>query len=146
MFVCTQLAYTHMYVPIPTCLYLYLHVSVLARIVVPDCLWPHGLLPVRLFCPWDSPGKSTGVGCHSLLQGIFLIQGSNMSLLHLLHWQASSLPAEPPEKPYVYIGSDQSLSHVWLFATPWIAIDLFYFQVSLCHRLNRAPKSNMWTS
>ena len=107
MFVCTQLAYTHMYVPIPTCLYLYLHVSVLARIVVPDCLWPHGLLPVRLFCPWDSPGKSTGVGCHSLLQGIFLIQGSNMSLLHLLHWQASSLPAEPPEKPYVYIRSDQ---------------------------------------
>ena len=31
----------------------------------------------RLFCPWGSPGKSTGVGCHFLLQGIFLTQGSN---------------------------------------------------------------------
>ena len=39
-------------------------------------------------CPWDSPGKSTGVGCHALLQGIFTIQGSNS---HLLHWQVGSL-------------------------------------------------------
>ena len=30
---------------------------------------PHGLQPTRLLCPWDSPGKSTGVGCHFLLQG-----------------------------------------------------------------------------
>ena len=35
-------------------------------------------------CPWDFPGKNTGVGCHSLLQGIFLTQGSNMGLLN---WQ-----------------------------------------------------------
>ena len=28
--------------------------------------------PARLLCPWDSPGKHTGVGCHALLQGIFL--------------------------------------------------------------------------
>jgi len=27
------------------------------------------LLPARLLCPWDSPGKNTGVGCHALLQG-----------------------------------------------------------------------------
>ena len=33
-------------------------------------------------CPWDSPGKNTGVGCHSLLQGIFLTQGLNSSLPH----------------------------------------------------------------
>ena len=39
-------------------------------------------------CPWDFPGKNTGVGCHFLLQGFFLIQGWNW---HLLHWQASSL-------------------------------------------------------
>ena len=44
-----------------------------------------------LLCPWDSPGKNTGVGCHSLLQGIFLTQGWKLCLLHLLHWQASSL-------------------------------------------------------
>ena len=35
-----------------------------------------------LLCPWDSPGKNTGVGCHALLQGIFLTQGSNPGLLH----------------------------------------------------------------
>ena len=33
--------------------------------------------PSRLFCPWDFPGKNTGVGCHFLIQGIFLDQGSN---------------------------------------------------------------------
>ena len=34
-------------------------------------------------CPWDSPGKNTGVvGCHSLLQGIFPTQGSNLGLPH----------------------------------------------------------------
>ena len=32
--------------------------------------------------PRDSPGKNTGVGCHSLLQGIFPAQGSNSCLLH----------------------------------------------------------------
>ena len=47
--------------------------------------------PIRLPCPWDSPGKNTGVGCHDLLQGIFLTQGSNWHLLSLLHWQAGSL-------------------------------------------------------
>ena len=36
-------------------------------------------------CPSDSPGKNTGVGCHFLLQRIFLMQGSNPWLLHLLH-------------------------------------------------------------
>ena len=39
-------------------------------------------------CPWDSPDKNTGVGCPTLLQGIFLTQGSNPHLLHLLHWQS----------------------------------------------------------
>ena len=34
-----------------------------------DSLWSHGLQPARLLCPWDSPGKNTGVGCHFLLQG-----------------------------------------------------------------------------
>ena len=33
-------------------------------------------------CAWDSPDKNTGVGCHFLLQGIFLNQGSNPGLLH----------------------------------------------------------------
>ena len=40
-----------------------------------DSSWPHGLQPARLLCPWNSPGKNTGVGSCSLLQGIFLTQG-----------------------------------------------------------------------
>ena len=42
----------------------------------------HGLGPFRLFCPWDFPGKNTGVGCHFLLQRISLTQGLNCGLLH----------------------------------------------------------------
>ena len=38
------------------------------------------------------PGKNIGEGCHFLLQGIFSLQGSNLCLLHLLHWQVDSLP------------------------------------------------------
>ena len=40
-----------------------------------------------------------GVSCHAFLQGIFLTQGSNPRLLHLLHWQVGSLLLTPPEKP-----------------------------------------------
>ena len=39
-------------------------------------------LPTWFLCPWNSPGKNTGVGCHFLLQRIFTIQGSNPGLLH----------------------------------------------------------------
>ena len=49
--------------------------------------------PLGFSCPWDFPGKNTGVGCHFLLQGIFLTRGSNPGLLHcrqilyhLIHW------------------------------------------------------------
>ena len=50
--------------------------------VMSDSLQPAGLQPTRLLCPWNSLGKSTEVGCHSLLQGIFPTQGSNPGLLH----------------------------------------------------------------
>ena len=42
---------------------------------------------------------STGVGCYSLFQRIFLTQGSNLRLLCLLHWQADSIPLAPPGSP-----------------------------------------------
>ena len=45
-------------------------------------LQPYGLYPARLLHPWDFPDKSTGVGCHFLLQGIFPAQGVNPGLLH----------------------------------------------------------------
>ena len=64
-----------------------------------DCNLPDSI------CPWDSPGKHTGVGCHILFQ-IFPTQGLNPCLLHLLHWQAGSLPPGPPGKSKYYISSD----------------------------------------
>ena len=45
-------------------------------------LQPHGLWSTRLLCPWDSPGKNTGDGCHALLLGIFPTQEMNLGLLH----------------------------------------------------------------
>ena len=53
--------------------------------VLSDSLRPYGLQPVRLLCPWNSPGKNTGVGCHALLQGIFPTLGLNPGLL-LCRW------------------------------------------------------------
>ena len=53
--------------------------------VVSNSLQPHRLQPAKLLCPWNSPDKSTRMGCRSLLQGIFPTQGSNPGLLHCRH-------------------------------------------------------------
>ena len=37
---------------------------------------------LALLSPWDFPGKNIGMGCHALIQGIFLTQGSNLFVLH----------------------------------------------------------------
>ena len=67
--------------------------------VVSDSLQPYGLQPSRLLCPQVSPGKKTGVGCHALLQEIFLTQGLSSRLLCLLCRQASSLPLSHWQNP-----------------------------------------------
>ena len=54
-------------------------------------------MDTRLLCPWDFLDKSTGVGCHFLLQGIFPTQGSNPGVPHCRH----ALPSEPPGKSLV---------------------------------------------
>ena len=58
-----------------------------------DCLQPYGLQPARLLCPWDSQVRI--LEWVALLQGIFPIQGLNLHLLGLLHWQSGSLPVAP---------------------------------------------------
>ena len=50
-----------------------------SRSVVSDPQRPHGLQPTRLPHPWDSPGKSTGVGCHFLLQCMKVKSGSEVA-------------------------------------------------------------------
>ena len=67
-------------------------VCVLSHSVVSDSLQSYALYLSSLLCPWNFPGKNTGVGCYFLLQGIFPAQGLNLSLLCLPHWQADSLP------------------------------------------------------
>ena len=66
-----------------------------SRSVVSNSLQPHGLYPARLLCPCNSLGKNTGVGSHSLLQGIFPlgIEPKSSAL------QANSLLSEPPGRP-----------------------------------------------
>ena len=49
---------------------------------VSDSLRPHRLQSASLLCSWNSPGKNTGVGGHSLFQGIFATQGLNPGLPH----------------------------------------------------------------
>ena len=73
-------------------------VSYCCYTVPKSCLFfckPNGLQPTRFLFAWNSPGKKTGVGCLSLLQGTFSIQESTqVSTL-----QADSLLSEPPRKP-----------------------------------------------
>ena len=56
---------------------------------------PPGLYFAKLLCPWDFPGKNTRMGGCALLQGIFPIQGSSLSLLHcrqiLYHWATGEI-------------------------------------------------------
>ena len=107
---------------------------VLSHSAMFNSLWPHGLYSARFFRAWDCPGKNTGVGCHFLLQWLFPTQESNPRLLCLLHWQAGTLPLSHVGSPgHAHTAifkmnneqsptvSDQSLSRVQLFATPWIA-------------------------
>ena len=69
----------------------------------------HGLKPTRLLCPWDFPGKNTGVGCHFLLQVIFPTQGQNPHLLSFLHWQVDSLPPHHLGRPRLSCMTNKSL-------------------------------------
>ena len=68
------------------------------RSIMSDSLQPHGQLPARLLCSWDSPSKNTGVSCHALLQGIFPTQGSNFAFCK----EANSLTLSHQGSPDLY--------------------------------------------
>ena len=78
----------------------------------------HALQPHGLFSPWNSPGWNTGVGCHALLQGIFLTQESNQGLLHcrrILH----QLSYQGSPKKWVAFIRTQKYSRVMVFGGWW---------------------------
>ena len=88
------LVYIYIYIYISLCCYC------LVTSVMSDSSRPHGLQPTRLLCPWDFPGKSTGVGCHCLLwskgdqnRGIFLAQTTFPSLPCSFLWSCDWLLA-----------------------------------------------------
>ena len=92
--------------------------AVLSYLVSSDSLWPRGLEPTRLLCPWDSPGKKTGVDCYAFLQGIFLTQGLKLDL------------------PYCrlilyHLSHQRSPSYFWLEI--YLSILLFLFLARTCH-------------
>ena len=93
--------------------------------VMSDSLWPHGLQPIRFLCPWDSPGKNTGTGSHSLLQGIFLTHGWNPGRLGFFtpgsnpavrKLQTDSALSEPPGKP---INKAIQKENIFNHSIPW---------------------------
>ena len=88
---------------------------------------PVDFSPARLLCPWDFPGKNTGVGCNFLLQGIFLNQGSN---LRLLHWQADSLLLSHQGSPNIWIQSILHLDHLHKYQ-PMIHSSLLPFIIAI---------------
>ena len=65
-----------------------------------SCIWlfcnPMYCNPPSSFCPWSFLGKNTGMGCHFLLQGVFLTQVLNP---RLLYWQVDSLPVSHQASP-----------------------------------------------
>ena len=71
---------------------------------------PMDCSPVRLLCPWDSPGQKTGVGWHALLQELFLTQDRTHVSSICLHWQAGPSPLAPPGKPMESLGHRTSLN------------------------------------
>ena len=94
--------------------------------VMSNSLQHYGLQPARLPCSWDFLGKSTGVGCHSLLQGISLTQGLNPCLLHCrqILYLPLSLSFEPLGKPRIFPShpSDETASLYPLTPFSWQAM------------------------
>ena len=76
----------------------------------------YGWWPATLFCPWDSPGKNPGVGCHALLQGIFLMKGTWVSCISCI--AGGFFTTEPPGKPFIWVYTNSNgaaPSQKWLW-------------------------------
>ena len=94
-----------------------LPVCVLSYSAVYYSLHPHGPQPARPLCPWNFPGKNTGAGCHLLLQGTSLTQGSNPRLSCLLYWQVGALPLSHPGNPWYTLNLHNIMS---IISQSWI--------------------------
>ena len=84
----------------------------LTRFSVSSSLWPVDCSPAGSSIQ-GIPGKNTGVGCHALLQGIFLTKGSNPYLLGLLHWLLDSMPPAMSKIVYKSYEINQLFFQAW---------------------------------
>ena len=95
---------------------------------------PCGLWPARLLCPWDFPGQNTGVGCHFLLQRIFLAQGSNPGLPHsrqtIYHLSYQGRPVSFPLTIDVY---------QIMFCTLKVKVKVVQSCLTLCNPIDSSP-------
>ena len=95
----------------------------------------------RLLCPWDAPGKHTGVGCPSLLQDIFSTNGSNPRLFRLLHWQAGSLTLGCHLEAFELLISYSQLLISYVFLLKWEAPHSLIYWFLLPFTLQQASLS-----
>ena len=109
--------------PVPVSLHgfdIYIHACVLSHFSHECLLQRYGLLPTRLLCPWDSPGKNTGVGCHVLLQGIF--QPRDHTLISCSSCTAGSFfTAGKEESPCVVSVCYTDILYCFIFLCTWIS-------------------------
>ena len=94
----------------------------LSHSVMSDSLQPHGLWPTSLLCPWDSPGKNTGVGCPFILQGILLTQETETESLASLVLAGGLFTTVPTGNPLII--KTKHKKHVWSLPTPGLCSSL----------------------
>ena len=103
---------------------------------VAQLLWlcnPMDYSPSGSIVHGNLPGKIIGVGCHVLLQKIFLTQGSNWYLLNLLHWQTDPFTTETPGKCFCTQTHKSSfwLDHLSLLSLVYFSLIYFAF-IQIC--------------
>ena len=115
--------------------------------------------PGSSLCPWNSPGKNTGVSCHSLFQGIFLNWELNLGLLHcwriLYHLSNQGSPSYVENQDYYldkrsprywkaeilkeFLGVFFCFSLKWFMWVPWFSISSLYRPRLGCWEVFHAP-------
>ena len=88
------------------------HTRLVAQLCLTLC-GPSGTAACQASLSMEFSFKNIGAGCHFLLQGIFLSQGSNP---YLLHWQADSLTTEQPGQPFRLYNNPPEYQ-VWIFGS-----------------------------
>ena len=91
-------------------------------------LWPHRRQPTRLCCPWDSPGKNTGVGCHFLLQCMKVKSESEVAQSYLT--RSNPMDCSLPGSSVHGIFQTRILEWGAIAFSPWLSI-LYYLYYAM---------------